>query len=59
MRYEGFAPYVGRLETEAPTVAKARSNIRHQLWRDHGWNVYEARKADVEPVRPVQSSFSR
>jgi len=54
MTYEGFAAYVGRIETEATTVSKARQNIRYRLYSEHHWRWYDAMHADVEPVRPVK-----
>ena len=54
MVYEGYAAYIGRLETTARSVEEARKNLRYQLYRDCGWKWYDAMHADLEPVRPVR-----
>lgn len=55
MVYEGNAPYVGKMRTEANTEAKARQNIRYRLWKEHGWRWYDAMHADVDPVKRISS----
>lgn len=43
----------GPMETTAPSLAKARSNLRYLLVRECGLSWYEAREYDMRDLKAV------